>query len=542
LRAVIRLDSVSKQHGRQILFLEASMGAFAGDRIGLVGPNGAGKSTVFRMIVGEEPPDSGNIVVEKGVTIGYFSQSVGEMAGRSVVAETVAGAGEVSVVGEELAQLEEAMADPERMDELDALVDRFGHVQARYDELGGYSLEARAREVLAGLGFRQEVMDGPVDALSGGWKMRVALARILLMRPKALLLDEPTNHLDIESIIWLESYLRAFEGALVLTSHDRAFLNGLVTKIVDIDGGELTTYTGNYDFYEQQRAIQDVQQEAQFARQQARLAKEQAFIDRFKARASHAAQVQSRVKKLEKIELVEPPRRSARTRFEFKKPPRGGDDVVRVDHISKAYGDRPIYSDFDFLVRRTERWCVMGVNGAGKSTLLKLMAGHGKPDKGEIVLGASIKMGYFAQHAMETLDPNDTVVESLQRPFPTASLGQLRNLAGAFGFSGDEGDKPCRVLSGGEKARVALARMLYDPPNLLILDEPTNHLDMGTKEMLVESLRDFDGTMVFVSHDRAFLSALSNRVLELTDDGPRIYTGGYDEYVAQSGHAAPGLR
>ncbi|MBK6810033.1 MAG: ABC-F family ATP-binding cassette domain-containing protein [Sandaracinaceae bacterium] len=539
---MIRLDSVSKQHGRQILFLEASMGAFAGDRIGLVGPNGAGKSTVFRMIVGEEPPDSGNIVVEKGVTIGYFSQSVGEMSGRSVVAETVAGAGEVSVVGEELAQLENAMADPDRMDELDALVDRFGHVQARYDELGGYSLEARAREVLAGLGFRQEVMDGPVDALSGGWKMRVALARILLMRPKALLLDEPTNHLDIESIIWLESYLRAFEGALVLTSHDRAFLNGLVTKIVDIDGGELTTYTGNYDFYEQQRAIQDVQQEAQFARQQARLAKEQAFIDRFKARASHAAQVQSRVKKLEKIELVEPPRRSARTRFEFKKPPRGGDDVIRVDHISKGYGDRPIYSDFDFLVRRTERWCVMGVNGAGKSTLLKLMAGHGKPDKGEIVLGASIKMGYFAQHAMETLDPNDTVVESLQRPFPTASLGQLRNLAGAFGFSGDEGDKPCRVLSGGEKARVALARMLYDPPNLLILDEPTNHLDMGTKEMLVESLRDFDGTMVFVSHDRAFLSALSNRVLELTDEGPRVYTGGYDEYVAQSGHAAPGLR
>ena len=539
---MIRLDSVSKQHGRQILFLEASMGAFAGDRIGLVGPNGAGKSTVFRMIVGEEPPDSGNIVVEKGVTIGYFSQSVGEMSGRSVVAETVAGAGEVSVVGEELAQLEEAMADPERMDELDALVDRFGHVQARYDELGGYSLDARAREVLAGLGFRQEVMNGPVDALSGGWKMRVALARILLMRPNALLLDEPTNHLDIESIIWLEGYLRAFEGALVLTSHDRAFLNGLVTKIVDIDGGELTTYTGNYDFYEQQRAIQDLQQEAQFARQQARLAKEQAFIDRFKARASHAAQVQSRVKKLEKIELVEPPRRSARTRFEFKKPPRGGDDVIRVDHISKGYGDRPIYSDFDFLVRRTERWCVMGVNGAGKSTLLKLMAGHGKPDKGEIVLGASIKMGYFAQHAMETLDPNDTVVESLQRPFPTASLGQLRNLAGAFGFSGDEGDKPCRVLSGGEKARVALARMLYDPPNLLILDEPTNHLDMGTKEMLVETLRDFEGTMVFVSHDRAFLSALSNRVLVIAAAGPRIYTGGYDEYVAQSGHAAPGLR
>jgi ATPase subunit of ABC transporter with duplicated ATPase domains len=372
--------------------------------------------------------------------------------------------------------------------------------------------------------------------------MRVALARILLMRPNALLLDEPTNHLDIESIIWLEGYLRAFDGALVLTSHDRAFLNGLVTKIVDIDGGELTTYTGNYDFYEQQRAIQDAQQEAQFARQQARLAKEQAFIARFKARASHAAQVQSRVKKLEKIELLEPPRRTARTRFEFRKPPRGGDDVVRVEGLGKAYGDHVIYDNFDFLVRRTERWCVMGVNGAGKSTLLKLIAGLGQPDSGEVVLGASIKMGYFAQHAMETLEPNETVVESLQRAFPTAGLGQLRSLAGAFGFSGDEGDKPCRVLSGGEKARVALARMLYDPPNLLILDEPTNHLDMETKEMLVETLRDFEGTMLFVSHDRAFLSALSNRVLELTEDGPRVYTGDYNEYVAQSGHAAPGLR
>ncbi|MCB9658603.1 MAG: ABC-F family ATP-binding cassette domain-containing protein [Sandaracinaceae bacterium] len=539
---MIRLDSVSKQHGRQILFLEASMGAFAGDRIGLVGPNGAGKSTVFRMIVGEEPPDSGNVVIERGVTVGYFSQNVGEMAGRSVVAETMAGAGEVSVVGAELSELEEAMADPERMDELDALVERFGHVQARFDELGGYSLESRAREVLAGLGFREEVMNGPVDALSGGWKMRVALARILLMRPNALLLDEPTNHLDIESIIWLEGYLRGFEGALILTSHDRTFLNGLVTKIVDIDGGELTTYTGNYDFYEQQRKLADAQQEAQFARQQARLAKEQAFIDRFKARASHAAQVQSRVKKLEKMDLLEPPRRVARTRFEFRKPPRGGDDVVRVECLRKAYGDRVIYDSFDFLVRRTERWCVMGVNGAGKSTLLKLMAGIGEPDGGEVVLGASIKLGYFAQHAMETLEPNETVVESLQRAFPTAGLGQLRSLAGAFGFSGDEGDKPCRVLSGGERARVALARMLYDPPNLLILDEPTNHLDMETKEMLVETLRDFEGTMVFVSHDRSFLSALSNRVLELTDEGPLVYEGDYDEYVARSGHAAPGLR
>jgi ATPase subunit of ABC transporter with duplicated ATPase domains len=538
---VIRLDSISKQHGQQILFLEASMGVFRGEKVGLVGPNGSGKSTIFRMIVGEEPPDSGQVAVEKGVTIGYFSQDVGEMSGRSVVEETMAGAGEVSDVAHELHALEHAMADPERGEELESLIDRFGHVQARFDELGGYALESRAREILQGLSFRAEVVDDDVGKLSGGWKMRVALARILLMRPDALLLDEPTNHLDIESIIWLERFLRDFAGALVMTSHDREFLNRLVTKIVEIDGGELTTYTGNYDFYERQREIAATQQEAQYARQQAMLAKEEAFIARFKARASHAAQVQSRVKKLEKIEKVEPPRRRKVVEFDFRPPPRSGEDVAKLEGVVKRYGARTIYDGLDLLVRRRERWCVMGVNGAGKSTLLRLVAGQSAPDDGRVAIGASVKLAYFAQHAMELLDAQKSVLESLQASFPLATIGSMRSLAGAFGFSGDDVDKPCRILSGGEKARLVLATMLYDPPNFLVLDEPTNHLDMATKDMLVKALSGFEGTMLFVSHDRAFLGALSNRVLELAADGVHLYGGGYSEYVASTGHEAPGV-
>jgi ATPase subunit of ABC transporter with duplicated ATPase domains len=540
---VIRLDSVSKQHGGQILFLDASMSVFKGEKVGLVGPNGAGKSTIFRMIVREEAPDSGSVVIDKHVTVGYFSQNVGEMSGRSVLEETMAGAGEVSIVAHELHELEHAMADPARADELDKIVTRFGEVQARFDELDGYALESRAREILAGLGFAPEVALGDVGKLSGGWKMRVALARILLMKPDALLLDEPTNHLDIESILWLERFLRDFEGGLILTSHDRELLNRLVNKIVEIDGGELTTYTGNYDFYEQQRAIAAQQQEAQYARQQAMLAKEEAFIARFKARASHAAQVQSRVKKLDKIDKIEPPKRRRVVEFDFPKPPRSGDDVAKLVHVDKGFGDKKIYQNFDFLIRRKERWCVMGINGAGKSTLLKLIAGESQPDAGEVTVGASVKMGYFAQHAMELLHPERTVIDSLLDAHPRASLGSLRTVAGAFGFSGDDAEKKCRVLSGGERARLVLAKMLYDPPNFLVLDEPTNHLDMATKEMLTGALADFEGTMLFVSHDRAFLASLSNRVLELGHPGgPRAYGGGYTEYVEQTGYEAPGVR
>jgi ATPase subunit of ABC transporter with duplicated ATPase domains len=539
---MIRLDSISKQVGHQILFIEASATLERGEKVGLVGPNGAGKTTLFRMITGQEQPDEGQVAVDRGVTIGYFSQDVGEMSGRSAVSEVMDGAGPVSIVASELKQLEADMGDPDRADDIERIIARYGEVQARFEELDGYALEGRAREVLAGLSFSQEMMEGDVGTLSGGWKMRVALARILLMRPDVMLLDEPSNHLDLESLIWLEQFLEGYEGALLMTSHDREFMNRIINKVVEIDGGALTSYSGNYEFYEQQRALTEKQQQAQFERQQAMLAKEIKFIERFKARASHAAQVQSRVKKLEKIERVEPPRRRQTVTFDFLPAPRSGEDVVTLKNVRKGYGVRPIYDGLDFQVRRRERWCVMGINGAGKSTLLKLVAGSTPPDDGTVAVGGSVKMGYFAQHAMDLLDGERTVFEELEDSFPQAGQGSLRALAGCFGFSGDDVEKRCRVLSGGEKARLVMAKMLFDPPNLLVLDEPTNHLDLATKEMLITALSSYEGTMLFVSHDRRFLAALSNRVLELTPEGIHQYGGGYTEYVARTGQEAPGLR
>ena len=539
---MIRLESIGKQNGQQIIFIEASAALQKGEKVGLVGPNGAGKTTLFRLITGEDLPDEGQVSVDRGTTIGYFSQDVGDMKGRSAVSEVMDGAGPVSAIAAELKELETALGDPDRADEMEELITRYGEVQGRFEELDGYALDGRAREVLDGLGFSQEMMEGDVGALSGGWKMRVALARILLMRPDAMLLDEPSNHLDIESLIWLESFLKGYDGALLMTSHDREFMNRIVGKIVEIDGGTLTSYSGDYEFYQQQRALAEKQQQAQFERQQAMLAKEVAFIERFKARASHAAQVQSRVKKLDKIERVEPPKRRQTVQFEFQPAPRSGEDVATLKNVHVRYGSKTIYDGLDFQVRRKERWCVMGVNGAGKSTLLKLIAGTSKPDSGSVAVGTSVKMGYFAQHAMELLDGDATIFQSLEGSFPQAGQGSLRALAGCFGFSGDDVEKRCRFLSGGEKARLVMAKMLYDPPNFLVLDEPTNHLDIATKEMLITALAQYEGTMLFVSHDRHFLAALSNRVLELTPEGVHLYGGGYTEYVASTGQEAPGLR
>lgn len=539
---MIQLEKITKRFGRQILLLEASASIQRGEKIGLVGPNGAGKTTIFRLIQKIEEADEGQVSKERHLRIGYFSQDVGEMAGQSVLAATLDGAGPISALAEELKSLEVALADPDRGDEMEVLIERFGEVQSQFDSLGGYGLEARALEVLSGLGFTQDVIDGDVGHLSGGWKMRVALARVLVMAPDLLLLDEPSNHLDIESLIWLERFLQGYEGALVMTSHDPEFMNRVVHKIIELDGGELTTYSGNYDFYETQRAIREREAEAQYQRQQAMLAKEEAFIARFKARASHAAQVQSRVKKLDKIEKLEPPRRRKTLHFEFKKPKRPSDEVARLENVSKHFGERSIYRDFDFLVRPRERWCVMGENGRGKTTLLRMIAGVLEPESGTVRIGPSVQMGYFSQHSMDVLDGELTVWGTLETKFPLASVGSLRTLAGCFGFSGDDIEKKCRYLSGGEKARLVLATLLFDPPNFLVLDEPTNHLDVGTQEMLVQALRDFEGSMLFVSHDRRFLSALSNRVLELQVTGPVSYPGGYMEYVEQTGHEAPGLR
>ena len=405
---MIRLENISKQNGHQILFIEASAALLKGEKVGLIGPNGAGKTTLFRMIAGEESPDEGQAAVDQGVTIGYFSQDVGEMSGRSAVSEAMDGAGPVSLVAAELKELEAAMADPDQLDDIEIIVERYGEVQGRFEELDGYALEGRAREVLAGLNFTEEMMDGDVGALSGGWKMRVALARILLMRPDAMLLDEPSNHLDLESLIWLEQFLKDYQGALLMTSHDREFMNRIVTKIVEIDGGALTTYSGDYEFYEQQRALNqktaagpvrasagDARQGNQVHRalQGARLARragaepgEEAGEDR---KSGAAAAAPDGVVRLSAGAAL-------------------GEDVATLKDVRKGYGARRIYDGLDFQVRRRERWCVMGVNGAGKSTLLKLVAGAARPDDGDVAVGVGVKMGYFAQHAMELLDGERT--------------------------------------------------------------------------------------------------------------------------------------
>jgi ATPase subunit of ABC transporter with duplicated ATPase domains len=543
---MISFSNINKQYGKQLIFVDANFQLNPGEKVGLVGPNGSGKTTLFRMIVGEEAPDEGDVSVPKKLTIGYFRQDVEEMQGRSVLDEAIAGSGRLGNLHHELEALHRSMEDPEQADHMDRILARFGEVQEEYEHLGGYSLEAQAREVLHGLSFEDDQIDGDVGALSGGWKMRVALARVLLGRPDVLLADEPTNHLDIESIIWLEHFLKSYAGALLMTSHDREFMNRVVSKIAEIDSGEIVTYSGDYEFYERERAIRENNQQADFARQQAMFAKEQRFIDRFKTHAAKAAQVQSRIKALDKIEKIELPRKRHVVKFEFRAPPRSGDQVAVIEDLHKRYGPRVIYDGFDLTIRRGERWAVMGKNGAGKTTLLKMIAGVSAPDSGSVRLGASLNMGYFAQQSLDVLDPELTVMEQLLKDFPQDGLGPLRTLAGAFQFSGDDVDKRVRALSGGEKSRLAMARMLYNPPNFLVLDEPTNHLDLATKEMLVEALHDFEGTMIFVSHDRTFLRGLSSRVLELggesgRDRTPVVYPGTYKEYVEKMGHEAPGI-
>jgi ATPase subunit of ABC transporter with duplicated ATPase domains len=543
---MISFSNINKQYGKQLIFVDASFQLNPGEKVGLVGPNGAGKTTLFRMATGEELPDEGEVSVPKKISIGYFRQDVEEMQGRSVLDEAIAGSGRIGDLHHELEALQKAMEDPERADEMDKILERFGEVQEEYEHLDGYTLEAQAREVLLGLGFRDEQIDGDVGALSGGWKMRVALARVLLGRPDVLLMDEPTNHLDLESIIWLEQFLKSYPGTLLMTSHDREFMNRLVSKIAEIDGGEIIVYSGDYDFYERERTIRETNQQAAFARQQAMLAKEQRFIERFRTHAAKAAQVQSRIKALDKIDKIELPKKRQVVKFDFRAPQRSGDQVAVLENLRKSYGARAIYDGFNLTIRRGERWAVMGRNGAGKTTLLKMIAGATEPDSGDVRLGASLTMGYFSQQSLDVLNPELTIIEQLQQDFPKDGLGSLRSLAGAFQFSGDDVDKRIRSLSGGEKSRLVIARMLFNPPNFLVLDEPTNHLDLATKEMLVEALKDFEGTMIFVSHDRVFLRGLGSRVLELGGESglernPRVYPGSYVEYVQAIGHEAPGI-
>ncbi len=538
---MIHLTDMTKQHGNRVLFKNASFQILAGSRTGLVGPNGAGKSTIFRLITGEESLDSGEISCAKKTVIGYFSQDVGEMAGRSALAEVVAASETTVQLGEQISAMEAQMCEPMSDDEMARLLERYGDAQQEFEHRGGYDLESRAQAVLTGLGIGPDDYDRPVESFSGGWKMRIALARILTLNPDVLLLDEPTNHLDVESIVWLENWLSEdYQGALLMTSHDRDFMNRLVTRIVEVGNGSITSYSGNYDFYLREREVRREQLEASYRRQQEMLAKEEDFIARFAARASHAAQVQSRVKKLEKIERIELPPEQKTIRFEFAEPPRSGDDVIAIADLAKHWpldggGEKQVFSGISGMVRRGDKIAVVGVNGAGKSTFLKTLCEQTVPSAGTVTIGANVFPGYFSQHSMELLDPKKTVFETVQDALPQQTIGVLRNLCAAFLFQGDDVDKRVDKLSGGEKARLILATLLGRPLNLLILDEPTNHLDIHSREVLLDALQKFNGTLLLVSHDRHFLRSLVDRVFEI-DHGQMIpYDGGYEYYLQKTG-------
>lgn len=536
---MIQLSNISRQHGSQILFRDASCQILPGTHTGLVGPNGAGKTTVFRIIAGEEEPDSGEVILPKKTTIGYFSQDVGEMSGRSALEEVMATCGPTVQLAAEMKEMEAAMCLPQSDDEMAALLERYGTAVEEFEHLEGYDLDSRAQAVLTGLGIGPDRYDHPVESFSGGWKMRIALASILTLKPDVLLLDEPTNHLDVESIIWLEEWLaNEFKGSLLMTSHDRDFMNRVVTRVIEVANSTITTYGGNYDFYERERDIRREQLIASYNRQQEMLAKEEEFIARFAARASHAAQVQSRVKKIEKIERIEIPAEERTVRFGFTDPPRSGDDVAAFTELRKVWitpdgVEKPVFHGVSGMVKRLNKIAVVGVNGAGKSTFLKILAGQTEPTTGSMTIGANVEIGYFSQHAMDLLDPGKTIFETMQDCMPLATIGTIRNLLGAFLFSGDTVDKRIENLSGGEKSRVVLATILARPVNFLILDEPTNHLDIRSREMLLETLKNFGGTIVLVSHDRHFLRLLVDRVFEVDHREMRVYEGNYDYYLSK---------
>jgi ATP-binding cassette, subfamily F, member 3 len=536
---MVSLSQVKVAFGDRLLFKNADMLVRPGDKIGLVGPNGAGKTTVLRLISGEEKPDEGTVSIHPGVVIGHFSQETGEMAGRSALEEVLSGAGRVFSLGEELSALEHRMADS---DFSEREMERYGELQAEFQHLGGYDVEARAEAILDGLGIGADRQKDPVELFSGGWKMRIALARILTLGPDVLLIDEPTNHLDVEAIIWLEAWLKEFKGALVMTSHDREFMTRVCSRTVEVASGSITSYSGDYDFYVGERALRREQLLASAKRQQAMLAKEEEFIARFAARASHAAQVQSRVKTIEKIERVVVPPEPKSVKFSFDAPKRSGDVVAEFKDLEKRWL-RPdkteirVFSGLNGIVRRLDKIALTGANGAGKSTFLKIVSALAEPSDGICGLGASVDLGYFSQYSSDQLEPGRSVYDEVQERLPLASPGTIKNLLGAFLFTGDDVDKKISVLSGGEKARVMLASLLACPHNFLVLDEPTNHLDIVSREVLLEALIEFKGTVLIVSHDRWFLRRLANRVFEIDSGSLKVYEGGYQYYLEKSGRA-----
>jgi len=528
---MITLNHAQKQFGSKVLFKNCSLQIGVRDRLGLIGPNGSGKTTLFRMILGEEPIDEGEILIAKGVKIGYLPQEVISFKGSRVLDEVLKSAVGITSLQDKMKILEEELLSIEDPKEQERLVKEYGKLQERYTVLGGYGLEAEAKGILQGLGFKEGDYDRATDELSGGWLMRIALAKILLQSPDLLLLDEPTNHLDLASLIWLEEFLFNYPGAMVIVSHDRVFLNHLIDRIAEIEAQKIDLYYGDYEHYLEEKEARRQIIEATYKTQQKKIEQTERFIERFRAKNTKSSQVQSRIKMLEKLERIELPKEKKEIRFRFSIPTRSGHKVVEVKNLHKSYGDIRVYQGIDLILYRGDKVAFVGPNGAGKSTLLKILAGVLDFEEGEVELGKNVTRAYFAQHQFYLLHPGNTVFEELLSIATDETQTELRTLLGTFLFTGDEVEKRVSVLSGGEKSRLVLAKMLLKPANFLLLDEPTSHLDIPSRKVLEMALKQFQGTICLITHDRHLINQIANKVIEIDHGVPHLFLGNYDDYL-----------